>query len=358
MATLFKRPRSPYWWVQYAERGINQRKSTGFRHDIPAETRKAREMCARLELNQFKDHAGHLAHRWDMWVEPFLHAHYGTSKKSLNRARIAWRSLHAFLEAKRIAGPAHLTYDHCFAYVPWRVNGDAARGVYKISRNTALLELRFLGMIMEHAVRSGYAAMNPARRLGIAKAPAKEKPEITTEHMTRIWQALEHEPEWMRICFQIAFYTGCRLNETRIDLQDIDVVNRTITFRTPKGGQDRGFTVPMRDELVPLFERLQAAGRSHTIDFPLQPSLKWWLFFRRLRLQQYCFHCLRVTFITHGCRSGLSEREVMLLVNHASTTIHRVYQRWRVADLRSPLQRIQLHALGAAGATAGSADAS
>ena len=358
MAKLYRRPGSPFWWVRYASRGIEVRKSTGFRIDVTGDIRKAQALRAKLEAEQFNDDGGFRGHRWDIWVDPFLRAHYSTSPKSLSRALAAWHSLKAYLDFKRIPGPANLAYDHCFTYLPWRMQGNAKLGVYKIHHNTALLELKFLHMIMEHAVRSGYSTKNPVHRLGIAKIPPKEKPEIALEHMATIWAALEAEPEWMRTCFQVAFYTGCRLNETRLELHnDVDLENRTITFRKPKGGEKRAFTVPIRDELFVLFQRLKKEGRSHAFDFPRMPSKHWWMFFKKIGLSQYCFHCLRVTFITHACRSGLNEREVMLLVNHASTTIHRIYQRWRVADLRHPLQRIRLHPLEG-GPPGGSSDAS
>ena len=348
MAKLFKRPGSPFWWVRWAHHGVERRKSTGFRHDLPADTRKARAQCARIEVAQFTDAPTARDHAWKHWVESFIAAHYSTSPKSKSRAMVAWRSLSAYLDHRKIHQPNQLTYDHCFAYIPWRCQGDKATGTYKIHHNTALLELKFLHLIMEHAVRIGFAIKNPVRRLGISRLPPKEKPEITPEHFEVIWAALEHEPEWMRTCFQVAFYTGCRLNETRLHLQqDVDMAGRTITFRNPKGGPNRAFTVPMRPELHALFEHLRQAGRVYTFEWPPMPSKCWWMFFQRIGLGQYCFHCLRVTFITRGCRSGLGEREMMLLVNHASTTIHRVYQRWRVSDLRAPLDRIQLPALAA-----------
>ena len=39
----------------------------------------------------------------------------------------------------------------------------------------------------------------------------KHKPAMTDEEITRIRQELGRWPEWMRICFETAIYSGCRL---------------------------------------------------------------------------------------------------------------------------------------------------
>jgi hypothetical protein len=40
-------------------------------------------------------------------------------------------------------------------------------------------------------------------------------------------------------------------------LRDIDLEAKTITPEKPKGGAERAFTAPMREESVPLFTRLK-----------------------------------------------------------------------------------------------------
>jgi hypothetical protein len=94
--------------------------------------------------------------------------------------------------------------------------------------------------------------------------------------------------------------------------------------------------------LLPLLQRLKQSGRKTAYDLPPRASPCWSEFFRRIGLSTHCYHGLRVTFVARGARAGVDERAMMRLVNHATTTIHRVYQRYRIDDLRSPLERIPL----------------
>jgi integrase len=124
--------------------------------------------------------------------------------------------------------------------------------------------------------------------------PAK-KPEITDDEIVKIREALKTEPEWMQTAFEIALNTGCRLRETRLPLNCIDFDEGKITFPTPKGGEDRAFSIPMPSALQPLLERLRTEKKAFTLDFPFQPSRRWQQFFIKLKLPHLCFHCLRVT---------------------------------------------------------------
>jgi integrase len=162
----------------------------------------------------------------------------------------------------------------------------------------------------------------------------------------------------MRTCFEIAIYTGCRLSDTNVPLKDVDLDAKTMTLEKPKGGAERAFTVPIREELVPLFTRLKAErGNDQTAyDFDAtgskweKPSKMWWRFFKQndeLNLPHLTFHCTRVTFVTRGAKQGVPQSKMMKLVNHASEEIHRVYQRLVVADVREELNAIKFPAAAA-----------
>lgn len=68
MAFLYKRQRSPYWWVRWVTpEGDKKQVSTGFRHGVPADTRKARELCAKKALEELAaPKAGD--NTWATWV--------------------------------------------------------------------------------------------------------------------------------------------------------------------------------------------------------------------------------------------------------------------------------------------------
>jgi len=102
----------------------------------------------------------------------------------------------------------------------------------------------------------------------------KKKPEMTDEEIRKIWMALQDKDEWMRDSFLIALHTGCRLRETIIPLNCIDLAGETITFSAPKGGEEKAFSIPMPKALKPTFERMKANKRKVTLNMPFQPSRK------------------------------------------------------------------------------------
>jgi integrase len=345
MAYLFKRPKSPYWWIGYRS-GENQvQESTKLRHDDRAGTRRAQILAnekSRAELNTTPSGQ---RDRWEFWVPGFMALRYKKKQASAERKGLAWKNLSAYLLKNKVCFPAQLTYIHCRDYIAFREKGDREFGVLRGHHNTALYELKFLGMLMREAIKRGYASANPAADLGISKLDPAEKPEIPDADLALIWRELQKEPEWMRNAWQISLYTGCRLRATRLQLaRDVDLQRGRITFHE-KGGKI--FEVPMRRELLPVFQRLIFENRSSAVDMPAMPSKFFYQFFKRIHRPQYCFHCLRVTFITRAARAGLQEREVMRLVNHASTTIHRIYVRLRADDLEAPLRKLDFPILGA-----------
>ena len=133
--------------------------------------------------------------------------------------------------------------------------------------------------------------------------------------------------------FEIGLHTGCRLRETRIPLSCVDFRECKITFPSPKGGEDRAFSIPMPTVLVPLLEKLKAEKRSYTLEFPFQPSRRWQQFFIKVKKTHLCFHCLRVTYVNRLRRAGVPREAAMRLVNHASQLVHQIYQREKVDDV-------------------------
>jgi integrase len=162
--------------------------------------------------------------------------------------------------------------------------------------------------------------------------PAK-KPELTDTEIVEIREALYGEPEWMQISFEIGLNTGCRLRETRIPLSCVDFQESKITFPSPKGGEERAFSIPMPTTLEALFKRMALERRQYTLEFPFQPSRRWQQFFIKIKKGHLCFDCLRVTYVNRLRRAGVPREIAMRLVNHSSELVHKIYQRERVEDV-------------------------
>lgn len=227
--------------------------------------------------------------------------------------------------------PCQVHRRHCLDYLKWRKEGHADLGMFPVCHNTALHEIKLLHLVMNEAIQRDFCVKNPAARLGIKKHKPAEKPEISDDDIQYIRTELRKEPQWMQDCFEIGLGTGLRLSETNLPLKDVDSVRQTFTVRV-KGGDV--FTTKFDNFLLPLFRRLKEdRGKdARALGMPHDASKQWWFFFRRIKRPQYCFHCLRVTFITRGARAGVPEAVMMKLAHHASETIHRVYTRLSVED--------------------------
>lgn len=194
---------------------------------------------------------------------------------------------------------------------------------------------------MVQAIKRGYSTSNPCASLGIAKETPREKPELSDDDIALIRKQLQtlNKPEWMRVCFEIAIHQGCRLRETSLPLSKVDLEKRTIQFHA-KGGKD--FTAPIHPNLIPKFEGMKQTGQKLTCELPAMPSKHWFTFFKQIGLHKkgVCFHCTRVTVITRLIREGVPENKVKKIVNHASTEVHRIYQRLGVEDVRASLDAL------------------
>lgn len=335
MAWLYIRKRSPFWWIGFPKKTGLPAQSTGLRYDDPAQTRQANEI---LRLAQAEEKfAGGRRQTWSQWVPEFIQQRYGASPANLKSYTNRWKALSAFLDDAGVEYPRDLTAQHAWDYVTWRTrDGKRSGGIRKARKNTALEELKWLRLLMRQAVALGYVHRSVIEGVRMPHDPRKEKPEIAPEHLPVIWQALQSKPEWMRVQFQIGYYTGCRIAETNIPLRYADLDRREIHFPTAKGGKP--YTIPMPKELEPLFRKLKRdrAPEARAFDPDCDErtmSVRWCEFFKALGMP-YSFHCLRVSFVSRCARSGLPEHSVMRLVRHASASVHRLYLRIRAQDLR------------------------
>ncbi len=333
MASLYRKNRSPFWWIQYTDaQGERRNKSTGLRADDPNETIKARALRATLEAKELNHTAGEVTGGgWDTWTPQYLERHCQTAR-TLERYRGNWKWLALWLQTKRIHSPSAITYRKALEYIEWRTTFKKKSGK-TVGRNTAIMELKLLAMIMGEAVRLGYADANPLVSLKLRRDKSAKKPELTNGEIKGLREALKKEPEWMQIAFEIALHTGCRLRETRIPMDCIDFAEDKITFPSPKGGEDRAFSIPMPSALRSLLKSLHESGSDFTLDFPFQPSRRWQQFFIKIGKPHLCFHCLRVTYVNRLRRAGVPREAAMRLVNHSSELIHQIYQREKVDDV-------------------------
>ena len=77
MASLYKKERSPFWFIQFIDGdGTRHNKSTKLRTDDPGETVQARTLRAQLEAKELNRSAGEMkGGGWDSWVPQYLDRH-------------------------------------------------------------------------------------------------------------------------------------------------------------------------------------------------------------------------------------------------------------------------------------------
>lgn len=330
MASLFKMPGKPFWYLRHKVGEEWKKSSTGLRHDSPTDTAKAKKLRAEAEASELRP-AAVVRAGWD-WVPGYIDALH-LSEKTAVRYHGAWSWVSMWLQGEKLE-LAEIRYRHVQEYIAWRLKTKHRK---RASRNTAILEAKLLAQVMGEAVRRELVAANPLAGLKLRRDEPERKRCFTEEEIASCRKALKEREEWMRVCFEIALFTGCRLRETQIPLRhiDLDADVPTVTFPSPKGGVAKAFSIPVPTALMPMFREMKKEKRrTHTIsEFPFQPSRCWQNFFKSVGIEGVCFHCLRVTKITQMRREGVPREVAMRLVNHSSELVHLLYDRHRVQDL-------------------------
>jgi integrase len=244
------------------------------------------------------------------------------------------------LVLRRVLFPRQVRYEHVGEYLEWRQQG--ARGA---SRNTARLEMKFLGFLMREAIRREFADRNPVEMARIDRDPPKGKPDLDDTAISAARVAFSSRPAWMGIVFEVLIHLGCRFAESSIPWARIDFEARTIQIEDSKrkaGDPRKLFLVPMSDQLAGY---LAAVKKKSKIDRTV-PVLSRVQNHRWNRVfKSACgatSHSCRVAFISRCHRAGLSESEAMRLVNHSSRLVHAVYTKLSVEDARVSLARVAL----------------
>lgn len=332
--TVFKRgakggPTRKYWYIGYPDPMTGERRirRTDFLIEDPTSKRRARIQVEKMVRDAAELLPTGPSEAWESWVPQWMRLNFGP--KSLSRYETAWQHLKEFLTEQGLASPRTLRYVHAGDYLAWRTSQRRRRGTF-INYNTALVELRFLGSVMREAVRRELCPGNPISQLGLGKRDVKEKPEITDPEDLLIRSELDKRPAWMRECYHIAMCQGCRLMETMVPMEAVDLTRGSITF---KGKGNKVFTTQIHPSLRPLAEAKKKEGRRYLCDLPPMPAKEWWKFFREVGLPHLCFHCTKVTLITRLCRAGVPQGVAMSYVNHSREEVHRIYQRLKLADV-------------------------
>jgi len=359
MATMYERKGSPYLWIKSKIGGVVKQESTGLRKSDPGQRRKAQLLLLRTKTVE-QEALGQSAtlgkgNGWG-WVVPFLKQKYSTdyAPGTLVMYLQAWSTISLFLEENEIENPRQFEYKHFQEFSDWRMKRAAELG-RRIGRNKIVADMRFLtSVVLKRAVKEGLIGVSPKLEDALPTDEVKERPALTPEDDAIIRKAIAEEPNairrhMLRVSFEVARYQGCRLAETRFNLQtDVDSRNPdsskwTITFHAKR---KKVFTTSLHPVLVPLIKALREQKRVWSWDvapaFRCLPArwaaFRWHKFLSGLQKKGLVtpgvtFHSTRVTVVTELARAGVSLSKAMRFVGHANSVVHSIYQRLNAQDV-------------------------
>lgn len=345
---VFPRAGSPFWWIYfYSAPKQRTQESSKKRRDDPLGWKQAYDLAKSKARDANAVTRGGEA-KFDAWVEDWICSKLPNSNQERSRKTclMHWRFVRAYLGSRGVDTPGGVSYNVTMEYFTWRQQNKRLPQRPRVQ--TAVTEIALLRRVMYEAVRRGFAHENPIRELELVRPKPKEKPEITPKEEAIIRAELKRREgglplteRWMTISFEIAIRHGWRIAETSFPLERIDFKRWTVQVHQ-KG--DRWRTVPVHPDLRPLFTELRRLGATRSCVFPKnnvqRASYQWSLMLVGCErdkvvglLPHLCFHCCRVTVISRMLREGIPERLVMEWVGHASSAVHRIYQRVRSDDL-------------------------
>jgi hypothetical protein len=199
---------------------------------------------------------------------------------------------------------------------------------------------------MDEAVRREYVPVNAASKLGLKSALPKEKRPFTDAELELVDRALAETDRygWKRVAYLLGRYQASRLSSCALPLSDIDLDREEIYYANPKGGRERAYSQPISEKLLPtlreIVEHRRANGYATLCDLPKLASLEFRRFLDSLNIKGVSHHCLRVGWITSAAKSGIPENVAMKYAGHGSVEIHRIYQKFSIADIRDVLKRL------------------
>ena len=325
MASLRERKGSPYFTIRY--RDID---SGEWLDRIKAN----RERVKRTELE--KKFAPVSGGEFSSWVPLYLKEQY-QKPSSFKRYSIAWTNLNGWLLSEKIRHPREIKYEHASRYMAWRKES--------VVHNTARLELKFFGSLMSEAIRREYADRNVIAQYRVHKKEAPLKEELTDEDIDKARLLFKRRSSWMQTVFEILLQLGCRFGEARfhksqIDFQAIQPLIQIEDSKRKPTDPRKMFTVPISKEFAAYLKDLKWED-GYAV--PILDGSRNQNF--NSVIKEACgatSHSCRVTFITRCHRAGLTEAQVMRLVNHSSTEVHKIYTRLNVGDSSAALSKVVL----------------
>ena len=342
--SIYRRPRSPFFWIRYSYQGTTYRESTKEKSRARAgeylDRRLAEIGADVLGLRKF---VGPASDRIQM----------GRMFAAL-RDDLRLRGLRSFA-----ATDNHLSHAAA-AFGDWSLKETTAERVDqwiakqvaagRIAPSTLNRRLQLLRQALTLAVDRGLLAQAPK----IRKLSEKDRVRRGFFESDEIERVIHYLPEDLRDLTRFAWLTGWRKGAI-ISLRwaDIDLTERTVRLRSENDKAGRGQVLPLEGALWLIIERrgrqrlvngAMTAPVFHRKGKPIRNFYKAWTTATRMaRCPDKLFHDTRRSAVRNMVQAGVPEQVAMQITGHRTRSTFDRYHISSLDDLRKAQNRLQSH---------------
>lgn len=371
MATVFKRPHSPYWFACYSDRNGKTMKRTTKTQDRVAAQRLAIEW-ERVERLAKQGHATVAAFQKVVaeisekvigetipaqsvreylkdWRQSLVHK---ISSQTQIRYEITVRKFQEAIGKVADQPLRSLTPQHIELFLNRRLAENVAPG-------TAIVDVKTLSAAFRRAVRYGLIERNPAEAVTRPKLVASEREVFSLEEIYQLLKAAPNE-DWQTLIL-LGVFTGARLADcVKMNWNNLLPEHKVIAYTQGKTGKT--VVLPVHADLLAHLARLSEkgtvgpfcrslAGQEQAGKRGLSESFKRIVKRAGLDLMvvqgkgqrkftRRSFHSLRHTFSSLLAGQGVSEEMRMRLTGHSSRDVHQKYTHLNTSDLQKAIDTI------------------
>lgn len=315
--SLYKQPKSPFWWVSYYVNGKQIRESTKTEDKKKAQKFLAEKVVAgrvpdKRSVDQLLN--GLIAdyennHRKGVeWCKMVVEAHLREPFGDMKTDAMTKQVVMDYIDERRQAG---------------RKNATINREISLLRRAFSLADTDFprISKLVENNVRKGF---------------------LTPEQYVLLLTKL---PEHIKPVFQFAYKTGCRRGEIlNLKWINVDLTDTTVRLEPGETKSGDGRTIPLTSDLVTMFEAMPRVGE-YVFTYRGRPirSFKtgWKTACEAAGMPNLLFHDQRRTGVRNLMRAGVSEHVAMSISGHKTRAVFDRYNIVSETDKKEAMVKLE-----------------
>ncbi len=199
---------------------------------------------------------------------------------------------------------------------PCVIESYKKRRLEKVKNVTVNRELACLRHMFNKAIDWGMIETNPCKKVKLFKENNQRVRYLDNQEIDRLYiNCSEH----LKPIVMTALFTGMRKGEIlKLKWEDVDLIRRIIYIVNSKNGEIR--EIPINDQLLKLLESLERKSQFVFVKEDGKPYIDIDTGFkaalRRAKIDNFRFHDLRHTYVSHLVMSGVDLMTVKELLGH------------------------------------------